>query len=152
MNADLLTSREMNGVAPTEQAKQAIRHVLEQAYSRPHWGWYLGLGTQSFGLLTEALATLTDEPDLGKVRESWACTNAVNPAEDPDLRERALELAKDEWEPSRGDLFEHINCLSIAERLELLDDLRTRCCFHCGAQIPIRPCGCHLTHGSEVPK
>jgi hypothetical protein len=52
----------MHGLSPEEQAKKALRHVLEVIQSHPQVGYHLGLGTQTFSLLTEATAALFDEP------------------------------------------------------------------------------------------
>jgi len=60
MNA--LTENQMEGMTGEQQAKKAIRHVLEQIKDNPEIGWYLGEGTQSFSLLTEAAATLFERP------------------------------------------------------------------------------------------
>lgn len=56
---------------PVNQAKKAIRHVLFIALENWQVGYHLGLGTQSFSLLTEALATLHGEKDLEKLRRHY---------------------------------------------------------------------------------
>jgi len=72
---------QMQGKSPEEQSKQAIGHVLLQICNHPHIGWYLGFGTQSFDLLTEAFATLTNQP-IEQVRDRFEPTNATNPKEE----------------------------------------------------------------------
>jgi len=142
MSDHLMTSRQMQGLAPLHQATQAIQHILEQARRRPHWGYYLGLGTESWGLLTEALATLTDTADLAALRERWLCPNPQNPAEDEDLMREAREDAKSEWEPNYYELIEAIRELYTPTRLELLEALRDMFCFDCGGVSIFKPCGC----------
>lgn len=71
----------MQGMPPEEQSKKAIAHVLIQIRDHPHVGWYLGFGTQSFDLLTEAFATLTKQP-IEQVRNRFEPTNPTNPKED----------------------------------------------------------------------
>lgn len=63
----ILESRQMVGMSEQEQAKKAIAHVL--CYLRDNWdaGYHLGLGTQSFALLTECYSNLAGE-DLGEFR------------------------------------------------------------------------------------
>jgi Lar family restriction alleviation protein len=41
------------------QAEKAIAHTLQNICDRPGVAWYLGHGTQTYELLTEALATLS---------------------------------------------------------------------------------------------
>lgn len=53
---------QMEGLSGEEQAKQAITHVLKQIRYNEKVGYHLGIGTQSFSLLTEAAATLHGEP------------------------------------------------------------------------------------------
>ncbi|HRQ87329.1 MAG TPA: hypothetical protein PLA50_00920 [Bacteroidia bacterium] len=65
-----MNDRQMDGFCAEEQCKRAIRHVLEQIRDNERVGYLLGFGTQSFALLTEAAATLFDEP-LEEVRENF---------------------------------------------------------------------------------
>lgn len=78
---NLFTETQMTGMTREEQARKAILHVLNQIHHNPDIGWYLGIGTQSFALLTEAAATLFGEP-LQQVRERFVCPNAQNPRGD----------------------------------------------------------------------
>jgi len=41
------------------QAEKAIAHTLQNIAQRPPVAYYLGLGTQTYALLTESLATLS---------------------------------------------------------------------------------------------
>lgn len=72
---------QMQGMPPEEQAKKAIRHVLGQIREHEHVGWYLGYGTQSFDLLTEAYSTLTKQP-IEQVRDAFEPRNPRNPKEE----------------------------------------------------------------------
>lgn len=74
----LLSRTSMGGLPAEEQAKRAIRHVLEVIHTHPEIGWYMGLGTQSFGLLTEAAATLFGEP-VEQVRTHFRPQEPRNP-------------------------------------------------------------------------
>lgn len=60
---------QMAGKVPTQQAAQAIKHVLTRIREEEPVAYHLGYGTQSFALLTEAFASLTGEP-IEKVR-AW---------------------------------------------------------------------------------
>lgn len=72
---------QMKGMPPEDQARKAIGHVLTQIREHPHVGWHLGFGTQSFDLLTEAYATLTNLTIAG-IRDRYEPLNATNPKED----------------------------------------------------------------------
>jgi len=76
--ADIFTAKEMEGIEPLGQAKRAIRHTLERIRNHPEVGFYLGVGTQTFSLLTEAAATLYGEP-VEKVRTHFAPQNPLDP-------------------------------------------------------------------------
>ncbi len=69
--------------ASEEKAKAAISHVLGQIRTHEGIGWFMGVGTQSFTLLTEAAAELWNEP-VEKVREHFKPTNPRNPAAEKD--------------------------------------------------------------------
>jgi len=55
----IYTHTQMDGLFPEEQARRAIVHVLARIRDHETVGYYLGLGSQSFDLLTEAYAALT---------------------------------------------------------------------------------------------
>ena len=68
--SSIMQSKQMEGQAPLSQAKRAIAHTLNTiSESKDKWE-LLGLGTQSFALLTEAAATLFDEP-VEQVRKNF---------------------------------------------------------------------------------
>ncbi|HEX8310000.1 MAG TPA: hypothetical protein VF614_01710 [Chthoniobacteraceae bacterium] len=69
----------MTDLQPVEQASRALLHILKQIRDNPSVGWYCGLGTQSFALLTEAYSTIKGI-DLEEVREEFQCLDAKNPA------------------------------------------------------------------------
>jgi Lar family restriction alleviation protein len=61
---------QMTGMPPAAQAKKAIRHTLRNIAERPAVAWYLGHGTQTYALLTEAHATLNGIT-IEEVRKNW---------------------------------------------------------------------------------
>ena len=61
----------MDGQTAEEQSKRAIIHVLNQIRNNKKAADVFGLGSQSFALLTEAAATLFNEP-VKKVREHYS--------------------------------------------------------------------------------
>lgn len=67
----LFSERQMTDVPALEQAKKAIRHALIQIHENPKVAYHLGVGTQTFALLTEAFATLFERP-LEEVRHNFA--------------------------------------------------------------------------------
>ncbi|MDD5679558.1 MAG: hypothetical protein PHW60_16435 [Kiritimatiellae bacterium] len=69
---------EMEGMEPTEQAKKAIVHTLNQIRNKPEVGYYLGELTETFSLLTEAASTLFGEP-VAKVREFYRPQHPMKP-------------------------------------------------------------------------
>lgn len=64
----VMTDRQLDGKPAIEQAKSAIAHVLRTIQENPEAAYQLGVGTQSWALLTEAASTLFGE-DLAAVRE-----------------------------------------------------------------------------------
>ncbi len=77
----LFDETQMAGMPPDKQALKAIAHILSHIRRDEYVGWYLGVGTQSFSLLTEAYASMTQE-DVVKVRELFEPQNPRNPKED----------------------------------------------------------------------
>lgn len=77
----LMTDIQMEGQTAEQQAKKAIAHTLQQIRDNPSIGWYLGFGSQTFSLLTEAAATLWSEP-LETVRRNFMPRNAKNPRDE----------------------------------------------------------------------
>lgn len=76
MNAD---DKSMPHLSPEECADKAIAHVLQRICEDSRVGWYLGQGTESFMLLTEALARLRGYSDVQAVREAFAPENPADP-------------------------------------------------------------------------
>lgn len=72
---------QMAGEPPEEQSKKAIGHILGIIRDHNHVGWYLGDGTQSFSLLTEAYSTLSGQP-VAQVRDAYEPIRATNPQEE----------------------------------------------------------------------
>jgi len=60
----------MEGMQPSEQAKRALRHVLLRIRDDGRINYLMGPGSQTWDLVTEALATLTQE-DLETLRHSF---------------------------------------------------------------------------------
>ncbi|AHF94199.1 hypothetical protein OPIT5_08225 [Opitutaceae bacterium TAV5] len=73
-----MTDKNLDGAA---QATCALRAVLERIRDVPAVGWHIGLGTETFGKLTEAYATLTSQPVEG-IRRAYLPLNATNPRDD----------------------------------------------------------------------
>lgn len=73
--------KEMDGISAEEQACRAINHVLRRIRDDSRIGYYMGVCSESFDLLTEAFATLKQLP-VEQVRKSYAPRNARNPAKD----------------------------------------------------------------------
>lgn len=68
------TTTQMNGLAPDEQAKKALLSILIRIRDNGAIGYHVGLGCNTFDLLTEAYATLTGAP-VEEVRRAWECRN-----------------------------------------------------------------------------
>lgn len=62
--------KQMEGVQPSEQAKRALRHVLLRIRDDGRINYLMGPGSQTWDLVTEALATLTQE-DLETLRQTF---------------------------------------------------------------------------------
>lgn len=76
----LYDNTQMDGLFPEEQARRAIVHTLARIRDHETVGYYMGLGSQSFDLLTEAYASLTGMP-VSDVRHQFECRNPVAPEE-----------------------------------------------------------------------
>ena len=133
-----LSQKQMEGEEPLAQARQALSYVLGQIHDRPEVGWYLGIGTQTFALLTEAFATIAGK-DLADVIDRFNCPNAADPRKSlPDVRQDE----EDEYLPNTTEIHEAISGMAVAERLELLDTLQECYCLNCGCIAPVKPCYC----------
>jgi hypothetical protein len=69
--SDMFSDTQMDGLSNEDKAKRAIEHVLRIMNENHEVGYHLGLGTQSFALLTEAAAALWGEP-VDQVRHKLA--------------------------------------------------------------------------------
>jgi hypothetical protein len=138
---NLMSNKSMEGIAPLNQARQAIRHALGRIQSHRGIGWFMGIGTESFALLTEAYATITGR-EVEDVREEFNNPDAVDPATDEKAIASAIERAQEEWEPTQDDIEEFIAGMAVPDRLELLRMLRDRYCAQCGGRALVKPCGC----------
>lgn len=67
---------QMKDLPAEKQAAKAITHTLRNISERPGVAWYLGHGTQTYALLTEAHATLHGIT-MEQAQENWP------PAEQP---------------------------------------------------------------------
>lgn len=71
---DIYIATQMDGVPPEEQARRAIAHTLGRIRDHQVIGYHMGLGSQSFDLLTEAYASLTGI-QVAEVRRQFECRN-----------------------------------------------------------------------------
>ena len=78
---DLMTDLQMAGQSKEEQAKKALRHLLHQIQYHHAIGYFLGPGTQTFSLVTEAVATLFNLP-VEAVRTNFKPRHPRNPYEE----------------------------------------------------------------------
>jgi hypothetical protein len=60
----------MEGKAPLDQAKEAIGTTLRRIKESPLLSYHMGIGSNTYGVLTEAASTLFNEP-LEKVRRDF---------------------------------------------------------------------------------
>ena len=61
---------QMSDLPAEKQAAKAIAHTLRNISERPGVAWYLGHGTQTYALLTEAHATLQGIT-MEEAQENW---------------------------------------------------------------------------------
>ncbi len=88
---DIYTNKQMDGMTPENQAKKAMAHILQQVRDNPKFWDVMGLGTQSYALLTEAAATMFGEP-VETVRKKFVCRNCNEKSADEKLSEIRLEV------------------------------------------------------------
>ena len=74
---------QMSDLPAEKQAAKAIAHTLRNISERPGVAWYLGHGTQTYALLTEAHATLCGIT-MEQAQENWP------PADQPKFEGDAL--------------------------------------------------------------
>jgi len=85
-----LDDLEMEGLSIEEKAKRTVKHVLMRIHTDSTIGYHMGVGTQSFSLLTELAASLLGEP-VAKIRERFACREAADPVA-ASLQHKACEV------------------------------------------------------------
>jgi hypothetical protein len=127
----------MDNLTPEQKSAVAIRHVLGLIKRHPEVGFYLGLGTQSFALLTEADAA-NYGVDLEHVRRHYRSESPKNPYEGQDVpstpaameRELIANQGKGDWQswhPDRitciDELFHHLRKLVRAIRYNDADQV-----------------------------
>lgn len=66
----MFSEPQMTDLPAEKQAAKAIAHTLRNISERPGVAWYLGHGTQTYALLTEAHATLHGIT-MAKAQENW---------------------------------------------------------------------------------
>ena len=108
----LLESKQMEGIEPIVQAQRAIAHTLNYASQDPEVGYFINIGSQSFELLTEALATITQKP-LAEVRERFMCRKARPPGRN-ELMEACRRIEREHLED------DHISSAAIREAIQAL--------------------------------
>ena len=81
MPSDLMTDRQMETLSRDNQCVQAITHALTALRDNPA-PWNLGMGSQTWALLTEALSTLTGQA-VADVRRTMRPASVVAVAAPP---------------------------------------------------------------------
>lgn len=66
----LFADRDIEGLTSSDQAMNAILYVLGRIRDEGDVGSHLGRGTQTFAMLTEALASITGKP-IAEIREAY---------------------------------------------------------------------------------
>lgn len=66
----MFSEPQMTELPAEKQAAKAIAHTLRNISERPGVAWYLGHGTQTYALLTEAHATLHGIT-MAEAQENW---------------------------------------------------------------------------------
>lgn len=89
----------MADLTPEVQAGKALRHILSRINRDPAVGWYLGIGTESFALATEAFAALCGVP-VRQIREQFAPLDPQDPVDQAliDATDTAPRLGCDDVE------------------------------------------------------
>lgn len=105
----LYEATSMDGTQKEDQLAIAFRKTLDRIREEPEVGWLLGLGTETFALLTEAYANHTGE-SVNTVRQYFQPKNPRKPApciepEEPPLPEGLIEHV--EWDQRDHDDFTH---------------------------------------------
>lgn len=98
----MFSKPQMSDLPAEKQAAKAIRHTLMNISERPGVAWYLGHGTQTYALLTEAYATLLGHT-IEFTQENWppAAPREVAPdslGECPFCGSSFLEVSEDTFD------------------------------------------------------
>jgi hypothetical protein len=107
--------KSMSDLTPERQAKKALAHILDRVRSDSRVGWYLGHGTESFALATEALATLTGNAVFA-VRKAYAPENPKDPCQQG---KKDFIDARPEYKPKLDEK----ELKTLADAIALLDEL-----------------------------
>jgi hypothetical protein len=109
----------MSDLTPIDQAKKAIRHTLVQIKENPVVGYHLGEGTQTFDLLTEAFATLSNGKfKVSEVRESF------DPSDPKQVDQETAELLVDIHKAFvRSDIGERLSHQEVTDLLSRINDI-----------------------------
>ena len=107
--------KSMSDLTPVLQARTALAHILDRVRRDPYVGWYLGYGTESFALATEALASITGSEVLD-VRKTYAPEKPRDPQEAG--RERFI-LENPKYQPK----FDEAEVRTLRAAIALLEDL-----------------------------
>jgi len=107
--------KSMKGLPPIEQARRALRHVLTQIRDRSEVGWYLGHGTETFALTTEAFAEI-DRAEVVDVRRDFAPVNPIDPSCAPSARAKPAPIFDDEEVAALRKLAEHHDEMALFSR------------------------------------
>lgn len=98
---------QMKELPAEKQAAKAIAHTLRNISERPSVAWYLGRGTHTYALLTEAHATLHGIT-MEEAQENWP------PADQPEFtlnnRNRCPFCGSESLEEIRDDETHFVQC------------------------------------------
>jgi hypothetical protein len=135
----------MEGIAPVKQAQLAIAHALTRIHDHPGVGWYMGIGTESFALLTEAFAELTGQT-VREVRERFVPENPADPAGEAEPEQGAECSESIVGRMDADDVTEYLAGLPTFDRDQLLRDIRRRFCSRCAGDNGAAglPCQCNV--------
>lgn len=149
--------QQMEGMPPLAQAKKALRYFLVRLSEHKALAYHIDPLTQSFALLTEAYASVSDQK-LEEVREEFS-PEQCDPFDGLDDESVVKELQKrgfkvndkdgnecktpaDDWDPTMLDIFHAINDRATPDRIELFRLIVARWCLRCGGVCVVKPCSC----------
>lgn len=84
--------KSISHLTPEIQARKALYHILKCIHEDSRAGYYMGLGTESFALATEAVAAL-DKRNVKEVREHFAPIRPRDP-----VQEAKIQIAEERGE------------------------------------------------------